>query len=76
MAFNRADIERVAAELSVIVKWGEPIHPGDLYLAQYNTGPHLLICKEANTESGFIVPTTCPQDYAYDTCDCVKVIEG
>lgn len=47
------------------------IGPGDLYIAERNTGPHLLTCRELGV--GCVHPTTL--DYAFDTSECVKVRE-
>lgn len=54
------------------------IKPGDLYIAERNTGPKLLTCKEIREDcerwQGWIVPTTL--DYSYDFYECVKVREA
>ena len=52
---------------------GGDIESGDLYIAERNTGPHLLTCKYRDVERGYIVPTTLA--YLYNTCECVKVVE-
>ncbi|MFA6587992.1 MAG: hypothetical protein WCT08_02895 [Patescibacteria group bacterium] len=52
------------------------VKEGDLYVAERNTGPHLLIAAKIVPpgHGGFIVPTT--PDYAFDICDCVAVVEA
>lgn len=49
------------------------IKPGDYYIAEKNTGPHLLCCAFVH-DRGFIVPTN-RMRYPYDLCDCYKIIE-
>lgn len=51
-----------------------PIKPGDLYIAERNTGPKLLTCERVNDEGGWIQPTT--TDYSFDIHECVKVCEA
>ncbi len=46
---------------------------GDLYIAERNTGPKLLIAKKIDEETGYIIPTTI--DYLYGMQECVKVKE-
>lgn len=54
------------------------IKPGDLYVAERNTGPHLLTAREVvRTEHGhidYIHPTTL--SYSFDGSECVKVCEA
>jgi len=54
----------------------DPIQPGDMYLAERNTGPKLLTCnKVVNTHLGdpdYIVPTEIA--YCFDARECVKLI--
>lgn len=54
------------------------IGPGDLYIAERNTGPYLLTCKkivQSDLEGWVLVfPTT--NDYPYDIGECVKVCEA
>jgi hypothetical protein len=50
---------------------GEELNPGDLYIAERNTGPKLLTCRKNNRDDGWIVPTT--MEYCYDTWECIKV---
>ena len=50
-----------------------PIRPGDLYIAERNTGPKLLTCCVNNQEESWISSTT--WDYPYDTWECVRVEE-
>jgi len=49
------------------------IEPGDVYVAERNTGPKVLTAKSVNEHGGYIHPTT--PDYAFDICECVKVCE-
>lgn len=51
----------------------DPIQPGDLYLAERNSGPHLLTCYKANEEEGWIVPVE--RAYCFDTNECIKIVE-
>ncbi len=46
--------------------------PGDLYVAQRNTGPHLLTVNYIDP-SGWIAPVEWNQ-YCYDLHECVRVI--
>jgi len=64
-------IEQRAKELGLNYTL-DPIQPGDLYLAERNTGPKLLTCIKVNKEGGWIVPTGL--DYCYDIPECVKII--
>ncbi len=59
-----------AEELGLEVS-DDPIQPGDLYLAERNTGPKLLTCRSVNTR-GWIVPVE--NAYCFDTWECAKVI--
>lgn len=38
------DVKSAAKELGLELLYGEPIRPGDMYLAARNTGPKLLTC--------------------------------
>lgn len=49
------------------------VKPGDYYIAEKNTGPHLFCCAFVH-ESGFIVSTRIDK-YPYDLSDCYKIIE-
>ncbi|MEK9180102.1 MAG: hypothetical protein AAB897_01680 [Patescibacteria group bacterium] len=49
------------------------IRSGDLYVAERNTGPHLLTAREVSTEHGCI-HSTCTA-YSFDIGECVKVRE-
>jgi len=51
------------------------IVPGDLYIAERNTGPKLLTCRKVFPvgEGGYIVPVE--SAYAYSICECRKVIK-
>lgn len=57
------------------------IRPGDLYVADGNTGPRLLTCQTVkgapepgNPYYGWIVSTT--REYSYDIGHCVRVEEA
>jgi len=47
------------------------IQPGDWYVAERNTGPHLLTCRENDKENRWIVPVE--EKYSFDTGECVRV---
>jgi hypothetical protein len=66
-------IERAAEDLGLALLWGEPILPGDWYLACRNTDAKFLTCQIA--EGSLIIPVE-PMAYPFDTCDCVKVVEN
>ncbi len=70
------NIQERAEELGLLTS-SDPIQPGDTYLAERNTGPHLLTCnKTVNTQLGdpdYIVPTEIA--YCYDARECVKIID-
>lgn len=48
------------------------IGPGDMYIAERNTGPKLLWAR--TIENGAVFPTT--NDYPFDLHECVKVEEA
>lgn len=54
------------------------VRPGDLYVAERNTGAHLLTCKSVSTKpgTGWVNPenggTTC---YPFDLGECIRVRE-
>lgn len=50
------------------------IQPGDLYVGERNTGPHLLTAKRVSSEIGCIFPTC--DAYPYDLKECVRVREA
>lgn len=54
------------------MKSGE-IEVGDFYIAERNTGPHLLTAKVINRELECIVPIE--DAYPYDLWECVRVQE-
>ncbi len=59
----------------VLVKMAEgKIQPGDLYVAERNTGPHLLTCRYVNVEDGWVAAVE--NAYPFDTNECVKVCEA
>lgn len=52
------------------------LQPGDLYIAERNTGPHLLtvrkvVHEETTGQAMHVNPTT--MDYPFDIEECVKV---
>jgi len=51
------------------------IKPGDLYVAERNSGPKLLTAKKVDLQVGCIFPTTWDA-YAFDLYECVKVCEA
>lgn len=65
----RMDVDEKGEEKEIL--------PGDLYIAERNTGPQLLtadkIVKEESFCGGYVIPTTL--NYPYDLHECVKVIE-
>lgn len=50
---------------------GADLEPGDLYVAERNTGPQLLTCKTLGR--GWIHPEELA--YSYDLHECRKVVE-
>jgi hypothetical protein len=48
--------------------------PGDLYIAERNTGPKLLTCQEVKVNENYVVPKDFPA-YCFDIHECVKVEE-
>jgi hypothetical protein len=57
------------------------IQPGDLYVAERNTGPHLLTVRKVVEDGegpmgfgGYVLATTI--DYPFDFHECVKVREA
>lgn len=48
----------------------DPIQPGDTYLAERNTGPHLLTCHKV--KNNYIVPVE--MAYCYDVWECIKIV--
>lgn len=50
------------------------IEAGDLYVAEKNTGPKLLIAARVNVIDGWIHPIS--NDYSYDIYECVRVEEN
>ena len=47
----------------------EEIKPGDLYLAERNTGPQLLTCREV--KDNYIIPVE--MAYCYDVWECMRI---
>ena len=57
---------------------GQLLEPGDLYVAEKNTGPQLLTCKEVKLTipDGRFVAWVVPEEeaaYCFDFWDCVGV---
>lgn len=50
-----------------------PIRNGDLYIAERNTGPKLLIARDVDFVNDWIAPTC--DEYFYDINECVRVVE-
>lgn len=63
---NRVDAEAQGFALA----WGEPIRPGDTYLAKRNTGWKLLTCRDLGEACVYPVEMR----YAFDFNECVKVV--
>ena len=49
------------------------IMPGDVDIAERNSGPKLLTAQSVHVKDGWIVPTSL--DYPFDLGECVKVRE-
>ena len=49
------------------------IKPGDFYVGERSTGPHLLIARKIDTDMGCIFPEGI--GYPYNLYECVKVCE-
>ncbi len=59
----------------ILLKMDEDeIREGDLYVAERNTGPKLLVAKKVDRDRGWIEPTS--TDYSFDLHECVKVCEA
>ena len=71
-ALERGEIVDIGGGLLVKKADGE-LQPGDLYVAERCTGPHLLTCREINEEYGCVYATT--PAYPFDTNECVKIQE-
>ena len=50
------------------------IKPGDMYVAERNSGPKFLTALEVDNELGCIFPAS--NDYPFDIGECVKVCEA
>ncbi|MFH1405064.1 MAG: hypothetical protein ABIH21_03120 [Patescibacteria group bacterium] len=60
--------------INFVMDEGE-IQPGDLYIAERNTGPKLLTARKVDDQDLMcIFPTTL--DYPYDLGECIKVREA
>lgn len=62
--------EEILKEIG-LVEIDAEIKPGDFYIAERNTGPKLLQCKEV--KDNLIIPTC--NAYPYNKWECVKVVE-
>ena len=49
----------------------QELRPGDTYLAERNTGPHLLTCRE-NVKDGPWIHAA-ERAYSYNTGECIKI---
>jgi len=59
----------------ILVKIDEgDLKDGDLYVAERNTGPHLLTARFVDHTRGCVFPTTI--DYPFDLYECIKVCEA
>ncbi len=67
---GRQALKERAAELGFEVS-DDPIQPGDTYLAERNTGPHLLTCEKVDPRHWI---QAVEMAYSYDTWECIKVI--
>jgi len=67
---NHADAETFAKDNGLVLEFGMPVRPGDLYIAKRNQGWKLLECLSLG--DAWVQPTT--WDYPYDFSECVKVI--
>jgi len=71
----RKNIRITAKEMGFVTS-NDPIQPDDTYLAERNTGPKLLTCREVVynnfNEPSYIIPKE-EFEYPYDAWECVKV---
>jgi len=67
---KKGAIEMCGFLLEMNKDWG--ISTGDSYIAERNTGPHFLTCREHNKEMGVVFPLEIA--YAFDTGECVRVV--
>lgn len=63
---------KLAMELGLKPLPLDQIKKGDLYLACYNSGPKLLMCKE--NAGSFIVPVE-KNEYCYDVGYCLAIVQ-
>lgn len=74
------DLDGLRLRMDVDEKGQEKeIQPGDLYVAERNTGPQLLTAEKIVDPvdfwgGKFVIPTT--MNYPYDLHECVKVVEA
>lgn len=50
----------------------EPPKEGEMYVAQRNTGPHLLTAKKVDMKNRWVVPVE--KAYVFDLHECKRVI--
>lgn len=62
-------IQKAAIDLEIELLWGEPIRPGDTYLAIRNTGVKLLTCDWLGEACVFAKENA----YAFNWNECVKI---
>lgn len=61
-------IEKQANKSGILTNH-EEIKPGDKYMAERNTGPYILTCRQV--QDGYIVPVETA--YCYDLYECIKI---
>jgi len=54
-----------------VKKLSGEIERGDFYVAERNTGPHLLECSFVNEDLDIVVPVS--HHSLYELCECVRV---
>jgi len=66
---NKKEFEAYAKENNLVLAWGEPVKPNDLYLAKRNQGIKFLSCM------GLGEACVHPYEnaYSYDFSECVKI---
>lgn len=68
-ALNKVETYLFARENNLMLYWGQPIRPGDIYLVKDEKGWQLLTCRELG--AGCVFNTD--RSYPYDFAECVKV---
>ena len=64
--------EGATLKLSDLTAQDEPLVPGDIYLAERNTGPHLLTCSRMSADMFYVIPRE--MAYCYNSWECHKVL--